>query len=66
MFKEIIHYTCPSDGFLHSDGNRVGGVMVSVLASGVVYRGFEPRSGQTKDYKMGVCCFSDKHAALRR
>ena len=30
--------------------NRIGGVMVSVLASGTVDRGFEPRSGQTKDY----------------
>ena len=40
--------------------------MVSMLTSSVVYRGFEPRSGQTKDYKIGICCFSDKHAALRR
>ena len=40
--------------------------MVSVLASSVVDRGFEPRSGQTKDYKIGICCFSAKHAALRR
>jgi len=24
------------------------------------------RSGQTKDYKIGICCFSAKHAALRR
>jgi hypothetical protein len=39
--------------------------MVSVLASSVVDRGFEPRSGQTNDYKIGICCFSDKHAALR-
>ena len=46
--------------------NRIGGVMVSVLASSVVDRGFEPRSGQTKDYKIGICCFSAKHAALRR
>jgi len=37
-----------------------------VLASNVVDRGFEPRSGQTKDYKIGICCFSAKHAALRR
>jgi hypothetical protein len=28
--------------------------------------GFEPRSGQTKDYTIGICCFSAKHAALRR
>jgi hypothetical protein len=26
----------------------------------------EPRSGQTKDYAIGICCFSAKHAALRR
>ena len=40
--------------------------MVSVLASSVVDRGFEPWLGQTKDYKIGICCFSAKHAALRR
>jgi hypothetical protein len=32
----------------------------------VVDRGFESRSGQNKDYKIGMCCFSVKHAALRR
>jgi hypothetical protein len=37
--------------------------MVSVLVSSAVDRGFEPRSGQTKDYKIGICCFSTKHAA---
>jgi hypothetical protein len=47
-------------------GNRIGGVMVKVLVSSAVDRGFEPRSGQTKDYKIGICCFSAKHAALRR
>jgi hypothetical protein len=56
---------------VYSRGNinqkhRIGGVMVSVLASSAVDRGFEPRSGQTKDYKIGICCFSAKHAALRR
>jgi hypothetical protein len=30
--------------------------MVSVLAASVVNRGFEPRSGQTKNYKIGICC----------
>ena len=40
--------------------------MVSVLASSTVNSGFEPRSGQTKDYKISICCFSDKQAALRR
>ena len=40
--------------------------MVSVLTSSAVDREFEPRSGQTKDYKIGICCFSAQHAALRR
>ena len=46
--------------------NRIDSVMVSVLDSSAVDRGFEPRSGQTKDFKIGICCFSAKHAALRR
>ena len=44
----------------------IGGVMVSVFASSALDRGFEPRSGQTKDYKIGICCFFAKHEALRR
>ena len=56
--QNIIH------NFLQS--NRIGGVMVSVLASSAVDCGFEPRSGQTKDYEICICCFSDKHASLRR
>jgi hypothetical protein len=45
---------------VYSRGNinkkhRIGGVMVS-----------EPRSGQTKDYKIGICCFSAKNAVLRK
>ena len=39
--------------------------MASVLASSAVVRGLESRLGQTKDYKIGICCFSAKHAALR-
>jgi len=37
-----------------------------MIVSSTVARGFEPQSGQTKDYKIGICCFSAKHAALRR
>ena len=40
--------------------------MVRMLASSSVDRGFESRSGQTKDYNIGICCFSAKHAVLRR
>ena len=40
--------------------------MVSVLASTAVDRGFKPWLGQTTNYKIGICCFSAKHIALRR
>ena len=39
--------------------------MVSVLASSAVDCRFELQSGQTKDFKIGICCFSSKHATLR-
>jgi hypothetical protein len=43
---------------VYSRGNinqkhRIGGVMVCVLSSSAVDRGFEPQSGQTKDYTIG-------------
>jgi hypothetical protein len=35
-----------------------------VIVSSVVDRVFEPRSGQTKDYEIDICCcFSTNHAA---
>ena len=46
-------------------GNCISGVMVSVLASSVVDRGFEHWSGQTNNHKIGIYCFSAKHTALR-
>jgi hypothetical protein len=39
---------------VEGQGHNIGGVMVSMLAS-----------GQTKDYKIGICRFSTNHAALR-
>jgi hypothetical protein len=36
-----------------------------MYASGVVDRGFESLSGPTKSYKIGISCFSAKHAAWR-
>jgi hypothetical protein len=48
------------------DRGFIGGVMVNVLTSSEVDRGFNPCSGQTKNYKIGICCFSAKHATLTR
>jgi hypothetical protein len=58
MIQETIPLT-----YVHDRGE-----MVSVLASSVVDRQLEPRSpsGQTKDFKIDICCFSAKHAAVRR
>jgi hypothetical protein len=33
--------------------NRISGIMVSVLVSSAVDRGFKPQLGQIKDYKIG-------------
>ena len=40
--------------------------MVSVLASSAIDCGFEPQSGQIKEYEIDMCCCSAKHTALRR
>jgi hypothetical protein len=41
--------------FPYVSGNRTDRVMSNVLASSAVDRGFEARSGKTKDYKIGIC-----------
>ena len=43
--------------------SHIGGVIVSVLASRAVDRGFKSRSGQAKRLEN---CFSANHATLRR
>jgi len=53
------------DAFQVYNVNLFSDVMVSVLSSSVVDRGSQPRLGQTKDYKIGICCFSIQHVALR-
>jgi hypothetical protein len=40
---------------LCKNGNHIGGVMVSVLASSAVNRGFEPRSGKIIFKEKGGC-----------
>jgi hypothetical protein len=35
-----------------------------MLASSVKDHGFEPWLVQIKDYEIGICCFSAKHATL--
>ena len=47
-------------------GYRISDLMVSVIGTRAVDRGFEPRLCQNKDYKIGICCFSAKHALSRR
>jgi hypothetical protein len=65
VLQVLIIYKAKCD-IVQQDIISNGGVMVSMLASSGVDRGFEPRSDQIKDYKIGICCFSTKHAALRR
>ena len=41
-------------------------MIVSVLASSAVDRGFDSRSGQAKDYQLVFVTYNAKHAELRR
>jgi hypothetical protein len=38
----------------------------NITPTSTIDRVFETRSEQTKDYKIGICCFSAKHAPFRR
>jgi hypothetical protein len=64
-FSDVYIYLIGIVGFVHYFLYCIGGVMVSVLPSSGVDRGFGFRLGQTKDYNFGICCFSTKQAALR-
>ena len=66
LVLNFVYYILLLDRSFSKIWNRIDGVMVSVLASTPVDRGFEPRSAQTKNYKIGICCLSVKHTALRR
>jgi hypothetical protein len=46
--------------------NHISGSMGCMLTSSAIDHGFESWSGQTKDQKIGICCFSAEHAALGR
>ena len=49
--------------YLEEPSQWCNGLMVGMLTSGVVVRGFDPWSGQTKGYKIGIYSFSARHAA---
>jgi hypothetical protein len=54
----MIYYTCTS---------RRGGVTINMLASArvrLIASSITP-SGQTKDYKIGISCLTNKHVELR-
>jgi hypothetical protein len=50
--------------YINAVKSHISCTIVSMIPSVVIHRRFEPRSGQTKDYKVGICCFSAKYAAL--
>jgi hypothetical protein len=64
MYTKQCRYKCILNWYMHSTAK---GVYIHVYIRGdVADHGFEPRSGKTKHYKIGICCFSAMHAALRR
>jgi hypothetical protein len=58
MIKRLLDRHCYKYTHTRIHADRIGGVIVSVLDLSVVDRGFEPRSGQIKDYTIGMRGFS--------
>ena len=46
--------------------DRIGVAMVSMFASTSIERYFEPRSNLTKDFIIGICCFSVWHTIFKK
>ena len=44
----------------------MGDIKVSMFTASATDHAFEPILGQIKDFKICICCFSAKHATLRR
>jgi hypothetical protein len=76
LIQQFYSYIMARTGKFQRDDNKVHfvldqhaeldfDVMVSMLALSAVDHEIELWSGQTKDYKIGICCLSAKHAALR-
>jgi hypothetical protein len=61
------HFYCSSSSNIniHLPSWIYSDVMVNLLGSNVVNRDFGPRSGQTKDYKIDICCLFAKLVSLR-
>ena len=55
---------CHSNYF-HRCPSCISDLMVGMLVSSAVEHAFDPRSGHTNDYEIGICCSSAKSAALR-
>jgi hypothetical protein len=51
----LVHY--PQKLF-SKEKNRIDGVVVGMVSLDAIDRGCKPRLGQTKDYIIGICCFS--------
>jgi hypothetical protein len=45
--------------------SKASNCIVGLLASSAIDYRFQPRFGQTKDFKIGICCFSSKSPVLR-
>jgi len=55
MLNWLMHVFIGILNMLYLTINHIGGIMISVLASNAVGRGFELRSVQNKDYSIGIC-----------
>ena len=61
MYEKLLFWCSITTSQQDFDG--LASVMVSLLTSSVADRGVKSGQAKIKDYKIGICCFSAKHAA---
>ena len=63
----VLHQSLGENNPSQVDSDRLGGVMGCVIAWSAEDRGSDPRPGETKDIKIGICCFtlSAQHLGVR-
>ena len=64
ILNRLAYYHICRCMYFYNNFKCIGSVMVSILTSSAVDRGFKPQSGY-RDYKICIFCFSAKQAALR-
>ena len=61
----LCHRHCHIIFYFKTVCNRIGGILVTMLALSALEQGQELWSGQTKYHEIGICCLYSEHTVIR-